>query len=126
MDQFSDENRPAEGASHPFEERFSRRSALKAGIAAGAGVAEDSASFFFFFLVVVSVLSCARRTFVVRSVTENSVAKANSVDQRLIEISPLHEVVCRDLGGFPDLTYSIRPVRPAAATTPVAALSYSW
>jgi hypothetical protein len=39
MNQFSDQNHKAEGGSQPADERFSRRSALKAGIAAGAGIA---------------------------------------------------------------------------------------
>src|SRR5690348_7858877 len=84
-----------------------------AAVGAAAGVAEDSASFFFFFLLVFSVLSCADRTFVVRSVTENTVANANSLDHCLIEASPLHEVVGRDLDRLPDRTHSTRTVRRA-------------
>ena len=39
MNQFSDQSHQAEGESQPVDERFSRRSVLKAGIAAGAGTA---------------------------------------------------------------------------------------
>jgi nicotinamidase-related amidase len=38
MNQFSDQRRLAECGSHPIDERFSRRSGLKAGIAAGAAL----------------------------------------------------------------------------------------
>jgi hypothetical protein len=38
MNQFSDQRRLAECGSHPIDERFSRRSGLKAGIAAGASL----------------------------------------------------------------------------------------
>ena len=38
MCQSSDQNRPAEGGSHPIDERVSRRSTLQAGIAAGASL----------------------------------------------------------------------------------------
>jgi hypothetical protein len=38
MNQFSDENHQAEGGSDPVDKRFNRRSVLKGGIAAGAGV----------------------------------------------------------------------------------------
>ena len=38
MNQFSDQNRPAEGGFHPIDERFSRRSVLKASTAAGAAL----------------------------------------------------------------------------------------
>src|SRR6185369_10842072 len=103
---------PAESAG-PFLVDLAAAAGAGAGAAAGAaaGVAEDSASFFFFFLLFVSVLSCAGRTFVVRRVTENTVARANSLDHRLIQASPLHEVVGRDLDRFPDRTHSTRTVR---------------
>ena len=39
MNQFSDQNNKTESESHTADERFSRRGVLKAGIAAGAGVA---------------------------------------------------------------------------------------
>ena len=39
MNQFSDENHQAEGGSDPVDKRFNRRSVLKAGIAAGVGIA---------------------------------------------------------------------------------------
>src|SRR5882724_9217353 len=39
INQFLDQTHQAEGGSHPVDKRFSRRSVLKAGIAAGAAVA---------------------------------------------------------------------------------------
>jgi uncharacterized protein (DUF302 family) len=39
VNQFSDENHPAEGGSDPLDKRLNRRSILKAGIAAGAAIA---------------------------------------------------------------------------------------
>lgn len=39
MNQLSDQNRPVEDGAHSIDERFSRRSALKASIAAGAALA---------------------------------------------------------------------------------------
>jgi hypothetical protein len=39
VNQFSDENHQAEGGSDPVDKRFNRRSVLKAGIAAGVGIA---------------------------------------------------------------------------------------
>ena len=39
MNEFSDQNHKTESGSNTADERFSRRGVLKAGIAAGAGVA---------------------------------------------------------------------------------------